>query len=152
MLSETATRFRLEMDALRVALGAVSDAFANIPWRDGGWTRKQILGHLLDSATNNRQRFVRAAIDGLYTGPSYAQEAWVEAHGYEQQPWKRLVDWWGVEHDILIAVVDRIAEDRMDAPCNVGQDPAVTLRYLIEDYARHQDWHIKQISAPVSGS
>ena len=64
-------------------------ALADVPWREGGWTRKQIVGHLLDSAANNRQRFVRAAIDGKYAGPKYAQEAWVAAHGYASQPGDR---------------------------------------------------------------
>ncbi len=59
-----------------------------MPWREGGWTRKQIVGHLLDSAANNRQRFVRASTDGKYKGPKYSQDAWVAAHGYSEQTWE----------------------------------------------------------------
>ena len=79
-----------------------------MPWREGGWTRKQIVGHLLDSASNNRQRFVRAAIDGSYSGPGYAQDAWVAAQGYSGESWETLVRWWHAEHEILMAAVDRI--------------------------------------------
>jgi hypothetical protein len=88
-------------------------SLADTPWREGGWTRKQIVGHLLDSAANNRQRFVRAAIHGSFTGPDYAQDAWVAAHGYAGQPWETLLRWWEVEHEILAAVVDRIPEERL---------------------------------------
>jgi hypothetical protein len=120
---------------------------AAIPWRNGGWNRRQIVGHLLDSAANNRQRFVRAAIDGVYTGPGYAQEGWVAAHGYDDQPWHTLLAWWDVEHEILAAVVDRIPEERLAAICTVGGDAPVTLLFLIEDYLTHQRWHLAQIES-----
>ena len=152
MSTRVAKTFSEQVNELREKLEAVPADLGNVPWRAGGWTRKQIVGHLLDSASNNRQRFVRASIDGSYTGPSYAQEAWVAAHGYAHMAWKTLVEWWNVEHDILMAVVDRIPEDRLQALCTVGEDAAVTLRYLIEDYTRHQFWHFEQLNAPLSGT
>jgi hypothetical protein len=149
MVSNTAEQFRSGLNTLREALASVSAELADVPWREGGWSRKQIVGHLLDSAANNRQRFVRAAIDGDYCGPNYAQEGWVAAHGYTDQAWKTLVQWWQVEHDILLAVVERIPEERLDALCTVGPDAPVTLRFLIEDYIRHQHWHMEQLRAPL---
>ena len=147
MASEFAEQFRLELTRIRQALLGVSPDLADVPWRAGGWTRKQIVGHLLDSAANNRQRFVRAAIDGAYAGPGYAQDAWVAAHGYEGQPWETLLGWWQAEHEILAAVVDRIPEDRLGAICTVGDHDPVTLRWLIEDYLAHHRHHLDQIEA-----
>ncbi len=147
MPTQTARKFRLEIIRLRLALDELSPALADVPWREGGWTRKQIVGHLLDSAANNRQRFVRAAIDGQYSGPGYAQDAWVEAHGYARESWETLVRWWQAEHEILMALVDRIPEDRLDASCVVGDDAPVTLRFLIEDYVHHQQGHFKQLQS-----
>ena len=138
-------QFRSELEVIGEALRLVSPDEADRPWRDGGWTRKQIVGHLLDSAAHNRQRFVRAAIDGIYAGPKYAQDAWVAAHGYAELPWQTLLEWWIVEHAILASVVDRIPETQMNAPCTVGNDAPVTLQFLIEDYIAHQKWHLKQI-------
>ena len=147
MAAKLAHTFRVELSALRASLLAVPPALADTPWREGGWTRKQILGHLLDSAANNRQRFVRAAIEGSYAGPKYAQDAWVAAHGYAAQPWDTLVRWWQTEHEIMAAVVDRIPEDRLRTLCKVGEDEPVTLRFLIEDYLAHQRWHFNQLKA-----
>lgn len=147
MPTQTARKFRLEIIRLRLALDELSPALADVPWREGGWTRKQTVGHLLDSAANNRQRFVRAAIDGQYSGPGYAQDAWVEAHGYTRESWETLVRWWQAEHEILMALVDRIPEDRLDASCVVGDDAPVTLRFLIEDYVHHQQGHFKQLQS-----
>ncbi len=149
-MTVVATRFQADLESIRVALFAVPAELADIPWRAGGWTRKQIVGHLLDSATNNRQRFVRALAGGTYAGPKYAQDEWVAAHGYSDQPWETLLRWWRVEHEILAVVVARIPEERLPTQCTVGDDPPVTLRFLIEDYIQHQKWHLKQIEAPAA--
>ena len=139
--------FRRELDDIHKALLEVSPAVADTPWREGGWTRKRLMGHLLDSAANNRQRFVRASTEGIYAGPKYAQEAWVAAHGYAEQAWETLLGWWKAEHEILAEVVDRIPEERLEARCMVGSDSAVSLRFVIEDYLRHQRHHLEQIQS-----
>lgn len=146
-MTELATQFEADLQTIQAALLAVPSALADTPWRVGGWTRKQIVGHLCDSAANNRQRFVRASADGSYTGPQYAQDAWVAAHGYADQAWKTLLEWWRIEHEILRAVVARVPADRLQVMCTVGDDAPVTLQFLIEDYVTHQKWHLKQIEA-----
>jgi hypothetical protein len=149
-MTELAKQFESDLAAIDAALRAVPPEFAAMPWRANGWTRKQIVGHLCDSAANNRQRFVRASIDGKYAGPGYEQDAWVDAHGYADMDWKTLVRWWQVEHAILKAVVARIPADRLETSCTVGDNAPVTLRFLIEDYIAHQQHHLQQIQAPVA--
>jgi hypothetical protein len=148
MPTQLAHQFRDELNALHAKLLVLPPELADTPWRDGGWTRKQIVGHLLDSAANNRQRFVRASIDGEYAGPGYAQDAWVAAHGYVNQPWETLLSWWQTEHEILAAAVDHIPEERLEASCTVGAGEPVTLRFLIDDYLRHHRWHFAQLAKP----
>jgi Mycothiol maleylpyruvate isomerase N-terminal domain len=150
MTTEIAQWFRAELDEVRRVLMSVPARFADVPWRDGGWTRKQIVGHLLDSATNNRQRIVRAGTEGQSEGPQYDQNSWVAAHGYANQSWETLLSWWEIEHQMLMAVVDHVPEDRLDARYAVGPDAPVTLRFFIEDYVTHQRWHLKQLQAGTS--
>jgi hypothetical protein len=152
MPTQLAQSFRDELNAVHTALLALSPELADTPWREGGWTRKQIVGHLLDSAANNRQRFVRATIHGSFTGPDYAEAEWVAAHGYSDVPWATLLHWWEVEHAILAAAVDHIPEERLDAVCKIGDNMPVTLRFVVEDYFRHQRWHVAQLAAPVSSN
>jgi Mycothiol maleylpyruvate isomerase N-terminal domain. len=149
MPTEIAQSFKLQLNDMYAVLLEVSPALADTPWRPGGWTRKQLVGHLLDSAANNRQRFVRAAIDGTYTGPFYAQDSWIIAHGYAEQSWEDLLRWWLAESEILMAVVDRIPEDKLSAMCHVGDDEPVTLQFLIGDYLRHHLHHLAQITSGV---
>ncbi len=94
---------------------------------------------------NNRQRFVRATSGGFFNGRNYEQDAWVAAHGYAEQKWETLLGWWESEHEILMAVVDRIPAERLEAPCVMDADTPVTLKFLIEDYVTHQQWHLKQL-------
>jgi hypothetical protein len=142
--------FRAELEKVRGGLQGVPLELADVSWRAGGWTRKQIVGHMMDSAANNRQRFVRAATEGRYAGPKYAQEAWVNAHGYAAQDWETLLCWWSTQHEILAAVVDNIHPERLEASCVVGNDAPVTLRFLIEDYVAHQKWHLDQIRSDAA--
>jgi hypothetical protein len=149
MATRLAETFRSELAQIRETLGEVSAELDGKPWREGGWTRKQVLGHMLDSATNNRHRFVGAAIDGYYKGPQYDQKPWVNAHGYAEQEWETLLRWWDAEHEILASVVERIPEERLEAICTVGDEAPVTLRFLIEDYLHHQRGHAEQIALKI---
>jgi hypothetical protein len=111
----------------------------------GKWSKKQELGHLIDSAMNNHQRFVRATLDGAYDGPGYAQDEWVALHGYQDMPWEIIIDFWLRANTLLGMVVNRIPDDRLGVRCTVGGSQPVTLQFLIEDYVLHMQHHLDKI-------
>ncbi len=135
-----------------VRLSAVGESAAIREVRPGGWRGKEVLGHLIDSALNNHQRFVRAALDGAYVGPAYDQRGWVNLHGYADLPWKTLCDHWREQNALLARVVERIPETRLNAVCRVADNEPVTLGCLIEDYLRHLRHHIAQLEALKGGA
>ncbi|MBV9498207.1 MAG: DinB family protein [Acidobacteriaceae bacterium] len=137
--------FRERIASVHQLLLNVSDEGSQRSFREGGWSRRKILGHLIDSALNNHQRFVRAALDGRYEGPSYQQEGWVAMHGYGSMPWPLLLNHWHLQNQLLCEVVERIPEEQSGALCRVGNDQPVTLRFLVEDYLNHLDHHVRQI-------
>ncbi len=141
------TSFRGRIASVHQRLLNISEQGSQLPFREGGWSRREILGHLIDSALNNHQRFVRAALEGAYEGPSYQQDGWVGMHGYHSMTWRVLLEHWRWQNELLCEVVGRIPETRLEAPCRVGDDGAVTLRFLIEDYLNHLDHHLRQIVA-----
>ncbi len=147
MPNPLATAFRAGIASARGKLELIDEQSACAELHPGGWTSKQTLGHLIDSALNNHQRFIRAVINGGYEGPFYEQEAWVSLHGYGEMPWSELVTHWQKQNDLLCMVVDRIPEDKYAAVCIVGTDAPVTLRFLLEDYLRHLHHHLDQIAA-----
>ena len=72
------------------------------------WTKKEVIGHLIDSAFNNQQRFVRARLASEYVGPGYEQAAWVAVNGYRERPWGELVEIWVAANRHLAAVIERV--------------------------------------------
>lgn len=118
--------------------------------RPGAWSPKQELGHLVDSALNNHIRFVNAALNGTYTGPGYAQDDWVDLHGYQTMPWLELIDLWYDHNRLLVQLVRRIPADRLASLCIIGSDAPVTLSALIGDYILHMQHHIDHLLARVN--
>ena len=144
-MTRTPDQFSEGCAEIRAALVAFSAINADRSYRPGGWTRKEVLGHMLDSAANNHQRFVRAALEGRYVGPGYQQNSWVAIHGYADMPWEMLLERWVITHRMLEQVVARIPDDRLESMCLVGDDAPMTLQFLIEDYVAHQRHHLAQI-------
>lgn len=106
------------------------------------WTRKQILGHLIDSAANNHQRFVRLQQGNLTGFPGYEQELWVEAGNYNRNTWSNLAELWSQYNRQLVIIIGNI-----DPRCKTNQwvDRSYTLEFLIGDYARHLLHHLEQL-------
>lgn len=140
------SRFREHISSSFKRLSSVSEQESQRPFREGGWSRKEILGHLIDSALNNHQRFVRAALEGVYVGPGYEQKGWVVMHGYGSMSWSALLEHWRMQNELLAEVVMRIPENRLTAECRVGDYAPMTLAYLIDDYLVHLDHHVQQIA------
>ena len=109
------------------------------------WTRLEILGHLIDSAANNHQRFVRAAAEGSLTWPGYDQEAMVRVQQFGSAEPALLITLWESFNLYLARLADVTPPERLSAPCTIGGDASVTLEFLITDYAVHMRHHLRQI-------
>src|SRR5258708_26147678 len=97
-------------------LSAISDSDAATPPAPGKWSPKQVIGHLIDSASNNHQRFVRANFTDDLIFPGYDQERWVELGHYADAPWESLLALWR-EFNLQIArVMEAPPSDIRDAP------------------------------------
>jgi DinB superfamily len=127
------------------SLRALTDERASLARAPGKWSAKEELGHLVDSAANNHIRFVRATIEVELRGPGYAQDDWVRLHGYSSMSWDAIINVWFQYNTLLAALVDRIPDDRLETQCYIGTSPAVTLRFVIEDYILHMQHHIDQL-------
>jgi hypothetical protein len=89
-----ASRLRDAIDAAYPRLSAISDFEASISPSPGKWTPKQVIGHLIDSASNNHQRFVRANFTDDLIFAGYDQEKWVLLGAYADAPWNSLLSLW----------------------------------------------------------
>lgn len=132
-------------------LRAVSDAEAATAASEGKWSKKQILGHLIDSAANNHQRFVRAQEDAEYSGPRYEQQHWVGVQDYASSSWPELIEFWRLYNRHLAHVIERIPEERLGVTCRIGPAEPVTLGFVVEDYLTHLKHHLRQIDGEETG-
>jgi hypothetical protein len=140
-----ADALRHEVATARPRLHAVSESVAAAGRGPGAWTRKEILGHLIDSASNNQQRFVLAALSDAFTGPRYDQDHWVRVHAYADRPWTELVDLWAAFNRHLAFAMAAVPPDRLSTPCTIDDGPTQTLAWLMEDYVTHMRHHLEQI-------
>jgi hypothetical protein len=135
---------------------SMTDAEASAPLAEGKWSAKEVIGHLVDSASNNHQRFVRAQFKEDLVFEGYAQEDWVRVQAYQDEPWPPLVNLWKFYNLHLAHLCGRAPErERLRArrahnlheigwaPVNV--DEPATLEHLMRDYVGHLKSHLRQI-------
>ena len=151
MVAGVAEELLRVVEAAAARLRAVSDAEAAEPSAPGKWSRKEILGHLIDSAANNHQRFVRAQEGAEYSGPRYEQEHWVGAQGYASSSWPELIEFWRLYNRHLARVIGRIPAERLGVSCRIGPAEPVTLGFVVEDYLEHLKHHLRQIAGEETG-
>jgi DinB superfamily len=147
-MKDLAAQLRGEVERAAERFQLWSDADASRARGDGKWVGKEILGHLIDSAFNNQQRFVRAQLASTYVGPGYEQAAWVAVNGYRERPWRELLEIWVAANRQLAAVIERVPAAKLATPCTIGDDEPVALELVMRDYLAHLKHHLEQIGSP----
>lgn len=132
-------------ESAAASLLKLTEAESELRTAEGRWSRKEILGHLIDSASNNHQRFVRAQLTDDLSLPGYEQKAWVESQSYQTAGWPGLVELWRAYNLHLAHLIAHIPEAKLSHRVTVGQAQPVTLEFLIRDYLRHLKHHLAQL-------
>lgn len=123
---------------------APAEAAARRP-APGVWSPAEVVGHLLDSAANNLQRFVRAEAGAANAFPGYDQDAWVDRQAPAEAPWRELVELWRLTNRHVARAVARMPPDVEAATCTVGDGPPVTVGVVAADYLAHLRHHVRQV-------
>jgi len=137
-------------------LSAISDTDASKPLTNDKWSSKQVIGHLIDSASNNHQRFVRANFTDDLIFPGYDQEQWVSLGHYADAPWESLLALWREFNLQIAGVMEATPASVRDSPRTqhnlhelafraVPEDQPATLGYFMTDYVEHLEQHLRQI-------
>jgi DinB superfamily len=147
--------FRRTVDQAAERLLAYSDTEASRQRKPGKWSRKEIIGHLIDSAANNHTRFVRAQLQEDLVFPGYDQDEWVRLQRYRDRPWTDLIQLWrSYNHHIasIMQAAHAAALSRRRPRHNLHQvawqpvpeSEPVTLAYFMRDYVEHLKHHLRQ--------
>lgn len=114
--------------------------------RAEGWSTKQIVGHLIDSVSNNHQRLLRYVSQGNLTFPAYDQNTFVRRAQYDTFEFQRLVTLWYQYNQLFLHIIAHVPqEDWQSSTVTIGDRPALTLEQLVSDYFVHLEKHERQV-------
>ena len=148
--------FRQTLEVSSARLMEIPESASQLSSRVGEWSPKQIIGHLIDSAANNHQRFVRAQFSNDLVHEGYQQDEWVKVQQYNEAPWSQLVQLWKLYNlhlaHVMAAMPDQVRtrvreKHSLDqiAWQTVDKATPVSLDYLVRDYVAHMKSHLSQI-------
>ncbi|MFI5203850.1 MAG: DinB family protein [Flavobacteriales bacterium] len=138
------------IDRLQHLCATIPDLLRKIPDADFSkkpapekWSKQEILGHLIDSATNNHQRFIRIQFEHEPL-IMYAQNEWNESSHYNNMKKEHVIHFWQTYNLHLAEVIKRIDPEKLHRK-GIANDKINTLAWFITDYVEHMEYHLRQI-------
>src|ERR1700729_656502 len=107
----------------------LSEAEASVPEREGKWSAKQVIGHLIDSAVNNLGRIVRMQIEEGQSLPGYEKMAWVSLQHYGEREWAQVLALWFALNGHVAWTIRHIEKSRLRS-VGLIEGESVTLGFL----------------------
>jgi len=110
------------------------------------WSKKEITGHLVDSAHNNLRRFIVTQYDSSLSKIVYDQNFWVDTNGYQVMKKEEVILLWKLMNERIATVLENMPEVHYSKECNTGKEKTElhTLLWLAEDYVKHLKHHLNQ--------
>ena len=144
-MSELSEQLRCLVEAAEPGLRQIPESESIRPALAGGWSTKQVLGHLIDSASNNHQRFVRAMLRPSLDFPGYDQEGNIRVQAVQEADWVLLISLWAAYNRYLAHLIAHIPPAQRDLLCRIGAGEPITLGFLASEYLTHLRHHLRQI-------
>ncbi len=143
MISAT-ERLQYLCDTIPALISHISEQEFSHKLSANKWSKKQILGHLIDSAANNHQRFVRVQFEET-PFIVYDQDNWNACSRYQDMEPAHVIAFWEAYNRHLLEVLKRIPAESLSRTCKTNEAEPVTLLWLVEDYVKHLEYHLRQI-------
>lgn len=146
ILQETAQRLLDIINEVRDRFASVTpEQWAHKP-AENVWSKKELLGHLIDSAANNHLRFVRGQLAGdKFVTHGYEQDFFVSSQHYHDEPVDELIALWYAYNRHLAMVIRHIDPSKLEMPCFIGPYEPMSFSFVITDYVTHMQHHLKQV-------
>jgi hypothetical protein len=128
-----------------------------VGWRrnNQGRTIRQIVGHMVDSATNNAHRIIHMHYQpSPLNYPDYANlghnDLWIAIQNYQEEDWEELVKLWAAVNRHMVHLIRQVDASKLDACWISALKEKITMREMITDFPRHFKLHINEISALIN--
>ena len=142
---KAASRLETILNETPKKLLSYSEEQASVKASPVKWSKKEILGHLIDSAANNHQRFVRMQIENNLPLPQYQQNEWVNVQHYNSRNWIDVVKLWLTYNMHLLHIMKNVDESKLSNTGEFLEYGEKTLQFLIDDYVDHMEHHFKAL-------
>lgn len=148
-MKATAQSLRQTLNQVLPFLQQISDEEASIKPLPNKWSKKEILGHLIDSACNNQQKFVRTMAQPHLNFVGYAQDFWVSEQYYNQTSWQELIVFWYAYNSHIAHIIQHVNPDFLQNTITIEGNGLFTLEFIMQDYAEHLKHHLKAILTEI---
>lgn len=147
-MEKIATELQEIVTSFSSKIKAISPGEFNAKPNPAKWSKKEVLGHLIDSAHNNLRRFV---VGQYEQEPNivYDQDFWVSTNDYQHMKDSEVIELWRLMNERLVFILKKMPVENYDRTCNTGKlSPSIhTIQWLAADYVKHLKHHLNQIIA-----
>lgn len=143
MIEKAINRLNFIIEKVPSILSEISEENMSVKPLPTKWSKKEIIGHLIDSATNNHQRFVRGQFEHNLE-ILYNQDKWNEFNFYQEIDSNQIISFWSIYNRQLLEIKSRISKENLKKQIKVG-NKSLTIEFLITDYVEHLEHHLKQV-------
>ena len=144
MIKESIERLQFLCDTIPHLLTQIDEEAFSAKPKPEKWSKKEILGHLIDSAANNHHRFVRGQFEEIPI-ITYDQNKWNACGYYQQMDSLQIISFWTAYNRQLVVLINNIPEKKLSNKINTGDENPHTIEFLIIDYVKHLEHHLRQI-------
>jgi len=144
MIESAITRLEYLCNIAAPFLTAIGEPSFSLKTSPENWSKKEIIGHLIDSAINNHQRFVRAQFEQVPT-IVYDQNKWNKFNYYQQMDGQQIISFWVIYNRQLVQLFKCISIENLALECKTGTETPLTIGFLFNDYVQHQEHHLRQV-------
>jgi uncharacterized damage-inducible protein DinB len=143
------------ISAWEVELSSLPEKTISNRFNSQGRSIRQILGHMVDSATNNTHRLIHMHYQKSPVNyPDYANlgnnERWIAIQNYQEEEWDELVRLWAAVNRHMVHLIRQVDESKLNQYWISALKERVTLKEMISDYPRHFKLHLNEISALIN--
>jgi len=146
-MKATANELRKIITDYSLKVSALSEEEFSAKPSPNKWSKKEVLGHLIDSAQNNLRRFICGQYESAPPKIVYDQDYWVKANNYQQTDGKEVIAMWEMINNRIATILDAMPPGSYSKECDTGKNSVSlhSLEWLAVDYVKHLKHHFNQV-------
>ena len=146
-MEKTIKELQQIIDMFSQKISAIPEAEFSAKHAPNKWSKKEVLGHLTDSAQNNLRRFICGQYETTPPKIVYEQDFWVQANGYQEKRSSDVILLWRLVNDQICSVLQTMPASNYNRMCDTSKQTEQfhSLQWLAEDYVKHLKHHLNQV-------